>query len=100
MFYTLLCNLQSGSKDYFKNASVLYPNTDSYIKEKLKPAIQTEHQLIYLCHLFAPFMARLDQERARVGYELTTLLYELLEQVDKKHGMSPLIYMDPICDLL
>lgn len=72
----------------------------SYIKEKLKPVIQTEQQLIYLCHLFAPFMGRLDQERARVGYELTTLLYELLEQVDKKHGQQPLLYMDPICDLL
>lgn len=45
-------------------------------------------------------MGRLDQERARVGYELTTLLYELLEQVDKKHGQAPLQYMDPICDLL
>lgn len=72
----------------------------SYIKDKLKPVIQTEHQLIYLCHLFGPFMGRLDQERARVGYDLTTMLYELLEQVDKKQGMMPLIYMDPICDLL
>lgn len=45
-------------------------------------------------------MYRLDQERARVGYELTTLLYELLEQVDKKHGSEPLQFMDPICDLL
>lgn len=45
-------------------------------------------------------MLRLDQERPRVGYEITTLLYELLEQVDKKHGSAPLKYMDPICDLL
>lgn len=75
-------------------------DSNSYIKEKLKPAIQTEQQLIYLCHLFAPFMGRLDQERARVGYELTTLLYELLEQVDKKQDQAQLVYMDPICDLL
>lgn len=66
----------------------------------MKPFIQNEHQLIYLCHLFGPFMYRLDQERARIGYELTTLLYELLEQVDKKHGSEPLQFMDPICDLL
>lgn len=72
----------------------------SYIKEKLKPFIQNEYQLIYLCHLFAPFMQRLDQERPRVGYELTTLLYELLEQVDKKQSATTLKYMDPICDLL
>lgn len=71
-----------------------------YIKEKLKPFIQNEQQLIYLCHLFGPFMLRLDQERPRVGYEITTLLYELLEQVDKKQGSTPLQYMDPICDLL
>lgn len=43
---------------------------------------------------------RLDQERSRVGYDLTTLLYELLEQVDKNHGAMPLKYMDSICDLL
>lgn len=71
-----------------------------YIKDKLKPFIQNEYQLIYLCHLFGPFMLRLDQERPRVGYEITTLLYELLEKVDKKQGSAPLQYMDPICDLL
>lgn len=59
-----------------------------------------EHQLIYVCHLFGPFMLRLDQERPRLGYDLTNLLYELLEQVDKNHGQTPLNYMDSICDLL
>lgn len=72
----------------------------SYIKDKLKPFVQNEYQLIYICHLFAPFMLRLDQERPRIGYELTTLLYELLEQVDKKQSATTLKYMDPICDLL
>lgn len=45
-------------------------------------------------------MLRLDQERPRIGYELTTLLYELLEQVDKKQSATTLKYMDPVCDLL
>lgn len=45
-------------------------------------------------------MLRLDQEKPRVGYELTTLLYELLEQIDKNHGSKPLKHMDSICDLL
>lgn len=72
----------------------------SYIKEKMKPFIQTEAQLIFVCHLFGPFILRLDQERPRVGYELTTLLYELLEQVDKYNANVPLKYMDSICDLL
>lgn len=62
--------------------------------------VHTEEQLIYICHLFGPFILRLDQERPRVGYEIITLLYELLEQVDKKHGPKALKYMDPICDLL
>lgn len=67
----------------------------------MKSAVQNEYQLIYVCHLFGPFMLRLDQERPKVGYELTTLLYELLEQVDKNLGPSnPLKFMDPICDLL
>lgn len=70
------------------------------MKNKLKAHVLKEHQLIYVCHLFGPFIMRLDQERSRVGYDLTTLLYELLEQVDKNHGAMPLKYMDSICDLL
>lgn len=70
-----------------------------YIKE-MKQYVVTEQQLIYLCHLFGPFMMRLDQEKPRVGYELTTLLYEMLEQVDNGHAEEPIKYMDSICDLL
>lgn len=71
-----------------------------YITEKLKPHVQEEQQLIYVCHIFGPFMLRLDQERARVGYDITIALYEMLEQVDKNRGDKPLKYMDSICDLL
>lgn len=66
----------------------------------MKPHVVNEQQLIYLCHLFGPFMMRLDKEKSRVGYELTTLVYEMLEQVDKAHGTKPMKYMDSICDLL
>lgn len=72
----------------------------SFVKNKLKAHVLKEHQLIYVCHLFGPFIIRLDQERSRVVYDLTTLLYELLEQIDKNHGAMPLKYMDSICDLL
>lgn len=71
-----------------------------YITETLKPHVLEEQQLIYVCHLFGPFMLRLDQERPRVGYEITTTLYEMLEQVDKNRGDATLKYMDSICDLL
>lgn len=70
------------------------------MKEKLKPHVVNEHQLIYVCHLFGPFILRLDQERPRVGYDITTTLYELLEQVDTNHGQESFKYMDTICDLL
>uniref|UniRef100_A0A182XM38 Mediator of RNA polymerase II transcription subunit 23 n=1 Tax=Anopheles quadriannulatus TaxID=34691 RepID=A0A182XM38_ANOQN len=73
--------------------------TDS-IKEKLKPLVHTEYQLIYLCHVVGPFLHRLSIERARAVADITLMLYELLEQVDKAQPAQPLRYMDPICDLL
>uniref|UniRef100_A0A1B0C838 Mediator of RNA polymerase II transcription subunit 23 n=2 Tax=Lutzomyia longipalpis TaxID=7200 RepID=A0A1B0C838_LUTLO len=71
-----------------------------YIKDKLKPIITTEQQLIYLCHLVGPFLQRLDYERPRQVAEITAILYELVEKVDKSQGSSPLHHMDSICDLL
>ncbi|XP_059618578.1 mediator of RNA polymerase II transcription subunit 23 [Phlebotomus argentipes] len=71
-----------------------------YVKEKLKPIIATEHQLIYICHLVGPFLQRLDYERPRQVAEITAILYELVEKVDKSQGSAPLLYMDSICDLL
>ncbi|KFB44984.1 AGAP006046-PA-like protein [Anopheles sinensis] len=73
--------------------------TDS-IKEKLKPLVHTEYQLIYLCHVVGPFLNRLSVERARAVSDITLMLYELLEQVDKAQPSAPLRFMDPICDLL
>lgn len=72
----------------------------SYITEKLKPHVLEEQQLIYVCHLFGPFMQRLNEERPRVEWNITTTLYEMLEKVDKNRGDKPLQYMDSICDLL
>ncbi|XP_055535725.1 mediator of RNA polymerase II transcription subunit 23 [Wyeomyia smithii] len=71
-----------------------------YIKEKFKPIIKTEYQLIYLCHVVGPFLNRLSTERPRAVSDITLVLYELLEQVDKAQSSVPLKYMDPICDLL
>ncbi|XP_050073432.1 mediator of RNA polymerase II transcription subunit 23 [Anopheles maculipalpis] len=70
------------------------------IKEKLKPLVHTEYQLIYVCHVVGPFLHRLSIERARAVSDITLMLYELLEQVDKAQPAQPLRYMDPICDLL
>nr|XP_029709787.1 mediator of RNA polymerase II transcription subunit 23 [Aedes albopictus] len=71
-----------------------------YIKENFKPIIKTEYQLINLCHLVGPFLNRLSTERPRAVSDITLILYELLEQVDKAQPSTALKYMDPICDLL
>lgn len=71
----------------------------SYVKEKLKPAVRNEYQLIYVCHIVGPFLQRLDIERPAIVLNTTIMLYEMLEQVDKNLGPNPLKYMDSICDL-
>uniref|UniRef100_A0A182MU65 Mediator of RNA polymerase II transcription subunit 23 n=1 Tax=Anopheles culicifacies TaxID=139723 RepID=A0A182MU65_9DIPT len=70
------------------------------MKEKLKPLVHTEYQLIYVCHVVGPFLHRLSIERVRAVADITLMLYELLEQVDKAQPTQPIRYMDPICDLL
>lgn len=71
-----------------------------YISQKLKPCVRTEHQLIFLCHVFGPFLQRIDIEKHNGVASLAILLYEMLEVVDKQHGPAPLEYLDPICDFL
>lgn len=71
-----------------------------YLKEKLKPCVRTEQQLLYLCHVFGPFLQRIELEKTNAVAEIAVLLYEILEIVDKQHGPKPLVYMDQICDFL
>jgi len=71
-----------------------------YLKEKLKPCVRTEQQLLYLCHVFGPFLQRIELEKPNAVAGIAVLLYEILEIVDKQHGPKPLLYMDQICDFL
>uniref|UniRef100_A0A1B0GBY7 Mediator of RNA polymerase II transcription subunit 23 n=1 Tax=Glossina morsitans morsitans TaxID=37546 RepID=A0A1B0GBY7_GLOMM len=71
-----------------------------YIKEKLKPCVHTESQLVFLYHVFGPFLQHIEQEKPNAVTGIAILLYEMLEVVDKHDGPTPLEYMDPICDLL
>ena len=74
--------------------------SNRYIRETLKPRVVTEHQLVFLCHVFGPFLQRIEQEKPNAVAGIAILLYEMLEKVDKQHGQAPLEYMDPICDFL
>lgn len=63
------------------------------------PIIRTEEQLLFLCHLIGPFFQRFNNEYGtHLLTELTTALYETLEQVDQ--NVPYLHHMDTICDLL
>ncbi|XP_023222818.1 mediator of RNA polymerase II transcription subunit 23-like [Centruroides sculpturatus] len=69
-----------------------------FMREKLKPVIKTEEQLLFLCHLVGPFLQRFQGERSRCIKEVTIELYEMLELVSKNYDQ--LKYMEAICDLL
>lgn len=62
--------------------------------------MHTESQLVFVCHVFGPFLQRIEQEKPPVVATIGILLYEMLEEVDKCHGPAPLKYMDTFCDLL
>lgn len=69
-----------------------------FIKEKLQPAVCNEEQLIFACHLIGPTLARFNMERPQCVVDLTMIMYEMLEQVNR--SQTHLKHMDPICDLL
>ncbi|KAK7100374.1 mediator of RNA polymerase II transcription subunit 23-like isoform X2 [Littorina saxatilis] len=69
-----------------------------FVREKLRPVIRTEEQLLFLCHLIGPFLQRFHLERTRCLMELTVELYEILVKVDKQG--EHMRYIDPICDFL
>lgn len=72
-----------------------------HVREKLKPIVRTEEQLLYVCHVVSPSFARLDKDYHRQLLEVTTVLYELIQIVDVSYGPGkPLKYMDTVCDLL
>ncbi|XP_053964046.1 mediator of RNA polymerase II transcription subunit 23 [Anastrepha ludens] len=71
-----------------------------YIADKLKPCVRTEQQLVFLCHVFGPFLQRIDLEKPNTVAGIAIMIYEMLDVVDKAHGPAPLEYIDTICDFL
>ncbi|XP_058805221.1 mediator of RNA polymerase II transcription subunit 23-like isoform X2 [Phymastichus coffea] len=68
-----------------------------FIKEKIQPVVNNEEQLIFACHLIGPTLNRFNLEGRRCLNDLTLVLYEMLEQVNR--SQSHLKHMNPICDL-
>jgi len=63
--------------------------------------VTNETQLLFICHLVAPFLHRFNGEKPQMVCRLTIALYELLEKVDKETPAdATFIYMDVFCDLL
>ncbi|XP_043213331.1 mediator of RNA polymerase II transcription subunit 23-like isoform X1 [Amphibalanus amphitrite] len=65
------------------------------LRTRLRETVRTETQFIYVCHLVAPFLDRLNTTSV---FELTKTLYDMLEEVDRASG--ELRYIDEISDLL
>lgn len=68
-----------------------------FIKEKIKPIVQTEEQLILVCYFVGPFLQRLQSERTKCIIAIAHELYQMLDTVDKK--CTHLYHIDTICDL-
>ncbi|XP_042237503.1 mediator of RNA polymerase II transcription subunit 23-like [Homarus americanus] len=69
-----------------------------FMRDRVRPMLTTEEQLVVLCHLVGPFLQRFNSELARKVFDVTIELYEALFKVDR--SVSELKYMDPICDVL
>lgn len=69
-----------------------------FLKERVKPIIQTEEQYLFICYLVGPLLNRLCNERTRTVMDITVELYEMLEIIDKK--IARFNYFDNICDLM
>lgn len=70
----------------------------AFMKESLKPIVQTEEQFLFVCHMVGPFLQRFHLERTRCMLEVTVELYEMLEKVDR--SVEDLRFMDSISDFL
>lgn len=70
-----------------------------FVKDKLGPAVYSEEQFIFLCHLVAPFLSRYNLDKPSPSIlDIIIELFNALERMDKH--VKTLHFMDPICDLL
>ena len=51
------------------------------LRERIRPVLTTEEQLVVVCHLVGPFLQRFSSELARKVFDVTIELYEALAKV-------------------
>uniref|UniRef100_A0A5S6Q811 Mediator of RNA polymerase II transcription subunit 23 n=1 Tax=Trichuris muris TaxID=70415 RepID=A0A5S6Q811_TRIMR len=68
------------------------------VKTSWKLQVKTETQFLYICHLIAPLLLRLSQERSLFCFDVGIAVYEMLYNVDKQ--VAELRYEDLISDFL
>ena len=51
------------------------------MRERIRPILTTEEQLVVVYHLIGPFLQRFNSELARKVFDLTIELYEALAKV-------------------
>lgn len=51
------------------------------MRERIRPILATEEQLVVVCHLVGPFLQRFNSELARKVFDVTIELYEAVAKV-------------------
>ncbi|XP_072045774.1 mediator of RNA polymerase II transcription subunit 23-like [Amphiura filiformis] len=69
-----------------------------FLRDHVKPIVQTEEQFLYVCHLVGPFLHRFHLERTRCLLEIAVELYEMLQTVDQ--SSTQIVHADTISDFL
>jgi len=69
------------------------------MQTSLNPLVQTEWQLLFVCHLVGPLLQRLTNERPKALLEVVMEIYRLLQSVDQHQG-GLLQHSDVLCDFL
>jgi len=69
------------------------------LRDRIKPVVKTEEQLMFILHMVGPFLQRLYTDKImKVLFNVTIQIYELILRVDQ--ACPHLKYMDTVCDLL
>jgi len=73
----------------------------SFLRDTLKPLIETETQLLYVLCLYGPFIQRFQSENQqhRCLFEICSEFYLIIEQVSR-NCQTPLVFVDVMSDFL